>query len=63
MSDHTPDLLAALEDVELRCTQTRIASNIGKKSGLKQADFLRRELERIATAARTAIAQVKAVKA
>ena len=50
-----PNLLAALEDVELRCTQARIASTIGKEKG--RADFLRGELERIAGQARAAIAK------
>lgn len=50
-----PDLLAALEDVELRATQARIASTIGKRVG--KADFLRSELERIGDAARAAIAK------
>jgi hypothetical protein len=50
---HT-ELLAALEALELRCTQARIASSIGQPR-LKDADFLRRELERIAMDARAAI--------
>ena len=50
-----PGLLTTLEDVELRCTQARLASAIGKKSGQKQADFLRGALEEIATVARAAI--------
>lgn len=50
-----PDLLAALERIELRLTQARIASGIGQPR-LKDADFLRRECERIATDAREAIA-------
>jgi len=49
-----PELVVALEALELRCTQARIASNIGQPR-LKDADFLRRELERIATDARAAI--------
>jgi len=48
------DLLAALEGIELRLTQARIASGIGQPR-LKDADFLRRECERIATDARAAI--------
>jgi hypothetical protein len=39
----------------LRATQARLASAIGKKSGVKQADFLRGELDRIGQAARAAI--------
>ena len=50
-----PELLAALEDVELRCTQARIASTIGREKG--RVDFLRGELERIAGQARAAIAK------
>ena len=46
-------LEAALVDTELRCTQARIASTIGKKKG--KDDFLRNELERIAQHARAAI--------
>lgn len=49
------DLKKALEDVELRCTQARIASDIGNESGLKKAGFLRGELERIGKAAREAL--------
>lgn len=50
-----PELKHALEDVELRCTQARIASDIGNESGLKKAGFLRGELERIGKAAREAL--------
>lgn len=50
-----PAMLATLEDVELRATQARMASTIGKKSGQEQANFLRGELERIALVARAAI--------
>jgi hypothetical protein len=49
-----PDLLAALQEVELRLTQARIASNIGRPT-LKDADFLRNECERTAAFAREAI--------
>lgn len=49
------ELLAALEDLELSTTQARIASTIGRKSGQKQADFLRSQLERIGIEARAAI--------
>ncbi len=55
-----PDLLAALADVELRCTQARIASTIGK--GKDRTDFLRGELERIAKCARAAIARIEGAK-
>jgi len=50
-----PALLEALEDVELRCTQARIASTIGK--GKDRTEFLRGELERISAQARAAIAR------
>lgn len=52
------ELLEALEDVALRCTQAKLASTIGKPkpSGINQAEFLRSELERIAKVARAAIA-------
>jgi hypothetical protein len=49
-----PDLLAALQEVELRLTQARIASNIGRPT-LKDADFLRNECERTAAFAREVI--------
>jgi len=49
-----PELLAALEALELRCAQARIASSIGKPR-LKDADFLRHECERMAKDARAAI--------
>ncbi len=51
-----PELLAALEALELRCAQARIASSIGKPR-LKDADFLRHECERMAKDARAAIAK------
>jgi len=57
-----PALLSALEDVELRATQARLASAIGKKSGVKQADFLRGELDRIGQAARAAITKAQEMK-
>lgn len=44
-------LKSVLKDIELRATQDRIASNIGKKN---QTDFLRGSLERIGKVARTA---------
>ena len=47
------ELVAALLDVELRCTQARIASTIGK--GKDRTNFLRGELERIAGQARAAL--------
>jgi hypothetical protein len=49
-----PELLAALQEVELRLTQARIASDIGRPT-LKDADFLRNECERTAAFARQAI--------
>jgi hypothetical protein len=52
---HTPDLLAALADVELRTTQARIASSIGGKTRAQTVSFLLGEMERIGTAARAAI--------
>ncbi len=50
----SPDLLAALEEIELCATQDRIASTIGRQT-LKQADFLRWAMERLAKSARAAI--------
>lgn len=52
-----PELLAALQDVALRCTQARIASTIGKKKD--RSDFLRGELERIAQHAEAVIAKAR----
>ena len=52
------ELREALEDVELRCTQARLASGIGRQT-LKRVDFLRGELERIAAAARAALANAE----
>jgi len=51
-----PTLLEALQDIELRLTQARLASGIGRQT-TKQADFLRGECERIAQVARQAIAR------
>ena len=53
-----PDLVAKLEELELRATQARIASNIGQPR-LKDADFLRSELERIGQSARTLLQTLK----
>ena len=50
------ELLKALEEIELRTTQARIASTIGKKKD--RTDFLRHELERIGKVARAAIESV-----
>jgi hypothetical protein len=52
-------LVAALEAVELRLTQTRLASNIGRESSVRKADFLRGQCESIARDARAALAQAK----
>lgn len=46
-----PELIAKLQELELGATQARIASKIGRPT-LKDADFLRGELERIGQAAR-----------
>ena len=48
-----PDLLAALRDVELRLTQARLASTIGKQKG--KADFLLGEIGRVGDVASAAI--------
>ena len=50
-----PEMLEALEEVELRCTQARLASGIGKESATKRVEFLIGELQRIAAVARAAI--------
>ena len=55
LSAAAPDLLAALKELELSTTQAQMASRIGIKSGQKQADFLRRQLEQIGLEARAAI--------
>ncbi len=47
------NLVSALEDVELRITQARLASTIGKKTG--KLEFLQNELNRIGKMAREAI--------
>jgi len=52
-------LLKALEDIELRATQDKIASTIGRMSAIKRADFLQGALERIACAARAAITKAQ----
>ena len=51
---HADKLAEALRDTELRTTQARIASGIGKRKN--QTEFLLGELERIAGAARQALA-------
>ncbi len=51
---HADKLAEALRDTELRTTQARIASGIGKRKGT--TEFLLGELERIASAARAALA-------
>lgn len=48
------ELTKALQEIELRCTQARIASGIGKRTKQQRIDFLLGELERIATVARNA---------
>jgi hypothetical protein len=54
-----PDLVAKLEELELRLTQARLASTIGRPK-LKDADFLRGEMERIGQSARALIETLKA---
>lgn len=51
------ELTGALTELELRATQARIASNIGQPR-LKDADFLRGEMERIASHARTILSKL-----
>lgn len=48
-------MLNALSEIEIRLAQAQMASTIGKRSGQKQADFLRGELDRMADVARKAI--------
>lgn len=57
MTQHklTTDFVATLQDISLRAWQARTASTIGIKSGQKQADFLRSELERIELVSKAAI--------
>jgi len=52
------DLLEVLDRIELELTQTRLASRIGKASQRMQADFLRRQCERVGQLARTTIDKV-----
>ncbi len=54
VANAAPALLAALQDVDLRTAQARIASDIMPMS--KRASFLLGELERIQQAARKAVA-------
>ena len=49
-------LVTALEEIELRTAQARIASTIGKKKD--RTDFLCNELQRIQKVARAAIKSV-----
>jgi hypothetical protein len=53
MARVTRSLLAALLDIDLRCTQERIASQIGRRRG--KDEFLRGALERISQRARKAL--------
>ncbi len=53
-----PELVAKLEELELRATQARIVSNVGRPK-LKDADFLRDELGRIANSARKLLESLK----
>lgn len=51
-------LVEMLKSVELRLTQARIASNIGRESSVKKADFLRGECESIARDVRATLESV-----
>lgn len=50
-------LADALADIELRATQARIASGIGRQSAARRYEFLLGELQRIANVAREHLAQ------
>lgn len=52
-------LLAALQDADMRATQAIIASDIGRKAQPKRADFLYGEMERLREQVRAAIAKAK----
>jgi hypothetical protein len=52
-----PDLLAALEDIELRATQAKLAHDIGRPKLARQVDFLLGELARLQDVARNALAK------
>lgn len=52
-------IVAALEEIELNLTQARLASNIGRGSSVKKADFLRGQCESIADKARAALQLAK----
>lgn len=54
-----PELVEAIKDLDLRATQARIASSIGQPR-LKDADFLRGEMERISQVAHTLLQTLKA---
>lgn len=56
-----PNMLANLKDIDLRVTQARIASQIGKKSKQRQVDFLLGELERLQEVARKAIVEAEGI--
>ena len=49
------ELVKALQDTELRATQAKIASTIGKRKD--RTEFLREELEHISDQARAAVAR------
>lgn len=53
-----PKMRAALQSVDLRLTQTRLASNIGRESSVKKADFLRGQCESIAQDVRAVLASL-----
>lgn len=56
----SPELLAALKEIDLRLTQTRLASNIGKKKTDKErANFLQSQIEAINKDIRDAIAKIE----
>jgi len=52
--------MKALKEIDLRCSQARIAWQIGKQSKRQQVEFLLGELERIQAVARKAIAEGEA---
>lgn len=52
-------MLETLKDIDLRATQARLASQIGKQSKQRQIDFLLGELERLQEVARAAITKAE----
>jgi hypothetical protein len=55
---HAGEMLEALKDVDLRCTQAKLAVDIGKQSVKRQVEFLLSEIRRIQVVTEAAIANM-----